>query len=250
MAGDTKYCPKCGAPHPLEVLFCTSCGAKFPERTVAQAVAPAASQSVSIPQIPQAARSDFITLSCPNCGGKLQITSDIERFACQYCGHEHLVRRDAGAVSLEPVMQMMGQINNSMGMVGTGVHQLSNTAGRQASEVAIMRLKEEIVAAKVKIETDGKNTSSIWWLVPGFAVAGLVVNFIFSIMPDVGYNMDFLITFVKWIFIVGTVAIFIAAISSSSYYKKDIAKQNDLIRQKEAELRTHYQVVSNSTMVR
>ncbi len=31
---------------------------------------------------------DFVTLSCPTCGGKLEITDNIERFACGYCGHE------------------------------------------------------------------------------------------------------------------------------------------------------------------
>lgn len=35
---------------------------------------------------------DFVTLSCPTCGGQLQITKDIERFACGHCGNEHIVR--------------------------------------------------------------------------------------------------------------------------------------------------------------
>ena len=36
---------------------------------------------------------DIIALSCPSCGGKLQITSDIDRFACMHCGTESLVKR-------------------------------------------------------------------------------------------------------------------------------------------------------------
>jgi len=44
---------------------------------------------------------DLITMSCPSCGGKLQITNDIERFACAFCGTEHIVRRQGDAVNLE-----------------------------------------------------------------------------------------------------------------------------------------------------
>jgi predicted RNA-binding Zn-ribbon protein involved in translation (DUF1610 family) len=31
---------------------------------------------------------DYITLTCPSCGGKLNITNDMQRFACSYCGKE------------------------------------------------------------------------------------------------------------------------------------------------------------------
>jgi ribosomal protein S27E len=47
---------------------------------------------------------DFITLSCPSCGHKLQITDDIDRFACAECGNEHIVIRSGGVVALKPVM--------------------------------------------------------------------------------------------------------------------------------------------------
>ncbi len=252
MAGNQKYCPSCGTPNPAEVFFCFSCGKKFPILESQQPVInPAAVNSPvqpisGMPPIPQPAQSDFITLSCPNCGGRLQITSDLNRFACQYCGHEHIVRRDGGIISLEPVMQMMGQINTNLNTVGAGVYRLSGNAERQASEAAILRLKEEIAAANKKIVEDRKNTSSMWWLVPGFAGAGLLINFIFSFMPDVGYNLGILFGFIKWTFIIGTGLIFIAAISTSSFYKKDIAKQIESIRQKEIELNQHYQVVSNN----
>src|SRR5258706_205176 len=43
--------------------------------------------------------SDFVTLTCPSCGGRLEITKDVERFACAHCGNEHVVRR-AGALGL------------------------------------------------------------------------------------------------------------------------------------------------------
>ena len=74
--------------------------------------------------------SDFVTLTCPACGGKLQITNDIERFACAHCGAEHVVRRGGGLVSLAPVV---AEIKH----VGAGVD-------RTASELAIQRLTNEI----------------------------------------------------------------------------------------------------------
>ena len=49
--------------------------------------------------------ADFVTLTCPSCGGKLQLTPDLNRFACAYCGHEHVVRRGVVVVSLSPVVE-------------------------------------------------------------------------------------------------------------------------------------------------
>ena len=51
--------------------------------------------------------SDFITLSCPTCNGKLKITDDIDRFACVHCGNEHVVKRGGGVVSLKPVVEQL-----------------------------------------------------------------------------------------------------------------------------------------------
>ncbi|MCX6070889.1 MAG: hypothetical protein NTU91_08540 [Chloroflexi bacterium] len=75
---------------------------------------------------------DFVTLTCPTCGGKLQITPDVERFACAHCGNEHLVRRGAGIISLAPVVESMDGLRRA--------------TDRTASELAIRRLKEEIAA--------------------------------------------------------------------------------------------------------
>lgn len=74
--------------------------------------------------------ADFVTLSCPSCGGKLEITNDVERFACSHCGREHVVKRSGGVVSLSPVVDALNK-------VGVGVD-------KTAAELAIVRLKEEI----------------------------------------------------------------------------------------------------------
>lgn len=33
-AENKKYCPKCGAPSPIDAAFCSQCGVKFPEKTL------------------------------------------------------------------------------------------------------------------------------------------------------------------------------------------------------------------------
>jgi hypothetical protein len=73
---------------------------------------------------------DFVTLSCPSCGGKLQITADIERFACAFCGNEHIVKRGGGIITLSPVVEGLKNVQ-------TGVD-------KTASELAIQRLTREI----------------------------------------------------------------------------------------------------------
>jgi hypothetical protein len=74
--------------------------------------------------------SDFVTLTCPSCGGKLQITNDIDRFACGHCGNEHVVKRSGGIVALAPVVEGLAKVQ-------VGVD-------KTASELAIARLEREI----------------------------------------------------------------------------------------------------------
>jgi DNA-directed RNA polymerase subunit RPC12/RpoP len=74
--------------------------------------------------------ADFVTLSCPSCGGKLQITQDVERFACGYCGQEYIVKRSGGIVSLSPILDALNKVE-------VGVD-------KTASELAIVRVKNEI----------------------------------------------------------------------------------------------------------
>lgn len=101
--------------------------------------------------------SEFITLSCPSCNGKLQITEDIERFACAHCGNEHMVKRSGGIVSLKPVFEAITK----------GV---DNTA----SELAIVRLDKEIDELSEKITTlQSQIDASLGYLVGGIIIIGI-----------------------------------------------------------------------------
>ena len=44
---------------------------------------------------------DIVTLTCPTCGGKLEVGKNTSVLKCEHCGNEHLVRREDGAVTLE-----------------------------------------------------------------------------------------------------------------------------------------------------
>lgn len=74
--------------------------------------------------------AEYFTLSCPSCGGKLQLTKDIERFACEHCGNEHIVRRAGGVVTLTAMDDKLQHIRSGV--------------DRTSSELAIQRLEREI----------------------------------------------------------------------------------------------------------
>lgn len=74
--------------------------------------------------------AEIIKLACPSCGAKLELTEDVERFACSHCGNEHIVVRRGGIVSLKPVLEALEQVE-----AGTD---------RAASELAMARLEKEI----------------------------------------------------------------------------------------------------------
>lgn len=82
--------------------------------------------------------ADFVTLSCPSCGHKLQITEDIDRFVCAACGNEHIVTRSDGVIVLRAAEDIKG--------VKIGVD-------KTASELAIVRLSKEITDLEGQIKS-------------------------------------------------------------------------------------------------
>lgn len=71
-----------------------------------------------------------IAMNCPNCGAHLDVTSDLETFACAYCGSTIKVTRHGGTVSLVRIEQAIGGIKTS--------------TERIAAELALKRLKHEL----------------------------------------------------------------------------------------------------------
>jgi hypothetical protein len=72
--------------------------------------------------------NEFITLTCNSCGGKLQITPEINNFACMYCGTEYQVKREGGIVALTPIVEE--------------IRKVSVSTDKTASELAIEKGKD------------------------------------------------------------------------------------------------------------
>lgn len=117
MPVNTIYCTACGTSNPAGARFCMQCGQPLQ------------------PELSPAA--ELVSLSCPSCGGKLEITPQLERFACPYCGNEQIVRRSEGTVSLTPVVEGLKRVETKFDQVLSG-------SDRMAAEQTIQRLKAEI----------------------------------------------------------------------------------------------------------
>jgi DNA-directed RNA polymerase subunit RPC12/RpoP len=122
---------------------------------------------------------DFITLACPSCGARLEITNDLDRFACSHCGQEHIVQRKGGIISLSPVIGAINQVQKGV--------------DRTAAELALQRLPKEIDVLqaernKITFENTNPYKAVVWpWisLVCGaiFLIIGLLIIFISIITP-------------------------------------------------------------------
>jgi hypothetical protein len=80
-----------------------------------------------------------IAMGCPNCGAGLEITSDLETFACAYCGSTIKVTRHGGTVSLNQLEQAINGIKTS--------------TDRIAAELALERLGGELCEVTSEIIT-------------------------------------------------------------------------------------------------
>lgn len=172
------YCSSCGASNTAGARFCFKCGAPI--------------QAAESP-VPASRPSDFISLSCPNCGGKLEITPDMERFSCKYCGNEQLVRRTGGLVSLAPVVEGLKRVETKFDQVLIG-------SDRAAAEQTILRLKGEISQAEKEIAAwnDIIRAQSYSFAMPiTFIIFGIGV-ILFSRRPFLGSFSAFLGSFNFW----------------------------------------------------
>ena len=72
----------------------------------------------------------FVSLKCANCGAKLDVYPDMERFACGYCGTELIAQRRGGTVALRAVTEAIKQVQ-----IGTD---------KTAAELALLRHEKEL----------------------------------------------------------------------------------------------------------
>lgn len=131
MADEKIFCPSCGTANLIKANFCNQCGSKLPFIQKSE---------------PKEIKSDFITMQCPNCGGKLQVNPDSQYLICQFCGLEHLVRQNDGAVSLAPVVESFKKVAGKFDQVLSG-------SDRLAAEQTITRLKSEMPGFEIRVNT-------------------------------------------------------------------------------------------------
>ncbi len=83
--------------------------------------------------------ADLISLLCPSCGGKLQVSPKASTMTCQHCGNEHLVRHEAGAITLEAYARCPQCGRNDKSEKVTAV------IASQSQEISGMEHKNEVV---------------------------------------------------------------------------------------------------------
>lgn len=76
----------------------------------------------------------LLKLSCASCSAPLEISEDLERFACGYCGTQQIVKRAGGAVWLKKIE--------------TAVRDVQKGTDRTAAELALVRLERELEEAQ------------------------------------------------------------------------------------------------------
>jgi len=95
----------------------------------------------------------MIKLTCHSCGGKLEITDDIERFACGHCGTEWLVNRSGGIVSLKAVEKQLGDIKKH-------TSQTADSTQYIALDAKIKDLEKEIASVHNTMCSLGQSSSN------------------------------------------------------------------------------------------
>lgn len=170
--------------------------------------------------------ADFVSLTCPNCGGKLEITPDLKRFACAYCGAEHIVKRGGGIVALAPVAEAIGKVQ-------VGVD-------RTTSELAIKRLKDEIAALEIsKGDFTTPSVALVWGGMWSFAIFALLV---LGWMILTGFDWTMF-----WLFLIFCgLAIWLdrSYTGRQRDYQRRIAPIQEQINQRLTEIKRHKQIVS------
>lgn len=162
---------------------------------------------------------DVITLTCPNCGGKLQVSKDLERFACGYCGNEHVVKRSGGLVSLAPVVDSLVKIE-------AGVD-------KTASELAIRRLREDVSNLNKKLDSiNERYTSKVIYGIIIAIVGGLAA---FSIFFDSGFGV---LAFGIMCLIIGG-----SMINNGMKRTSEERKLEQTLKERKAELKHHQNIV-------
>lgn len=150
-----------------------------------------------------------IMLKCPSCGAALEVTPDLERFACGYCGIEQIVQRKGGTVALRLITEAIARVQ-------TGTD-------RTAAELAIKRTSDEIELLNRKLSN--LNFSRV---VPALSVPLIPFGLIFGHMSKVAFGWPHAEAFGVIVAITGGMMACLAVwFTGSEGFKKDVREMEE-----------------------
>jgi hypothetical protein len=99
----------------------------------------------------------MIKLTCHSCGGKLEITPDIERFACGHCGNEWIVNRTGGIVSLKAVEEHLSKVQEHTKETAEHTKETAEHSKIIADDIKLKKINERINALTFEANRIDKN---------------------------------------------------------------------------------------------
>jgi DNA-directed RNA polymerase subunit RPC12/RpoP len=173
--------------------------------------------------------ADFVTLTCPTCGAKLEVTADIDRFACANCGNEHLIKRAGGIIALTPLVESLRGVEKAR--------------DRHTSELAITRLQGEI-AEETKALGELKDVQAdlsgcLAVVISGVAI-GILCRVLASIYLDVRGTLLNILAFAPVLLLVGYIIVSLR--DDKRKHRQYLQAREDLTRriaERQAELDRH-----------
>jgi len=155
------------------------------------------------------------------------VSTSIDRFACAYCGSEHIVRRGDGIIFLQPVVEELKKVQSGV--------------DKTASELAIKRLLNELTALQ-----DKRNEEVGGWYGSNYSWGGL-----FIFMPAIATFFCFLTnlqSITPIILLISTIVVAFIVLMYLNKKKKEEEirwkKYDRLISAKRKELLYHQDIVS------
>lgn len=106
--------------------------------------------------------SDFISLVCPSCGGKLEVSPNATSLKCQHCGTEHMVKHEAsGGVMLEAYARCpkCGRNDKSEKITAVIASQTQELSGVEEKEKVIVNPQGQYQVVKRSVPFTRKQVS-------------------------------------------------------------------------------------------
>jgi predicted RNA-binding Zn-ribbon protein involved in translation (DUF1610 family) len=209
MPSNPVFCSQCGHANLTEAAFCAECGSKLFKGDGNDTPVGTTGGVVNI------SGQDFVPLTCPSCGGKLEVGPDIHRLTCLNCGTTHDVLRDNPIPVLRPIIAQINRVGEQLEVetqVRAGTAQVSaQTYGAVSAQAAVIQqahtqekitqqilmIQQSIDEKKHEIEELGnpKTDNKIGWsMFLVFFVLGVIGEIAFGQTRDLQGHGGFVFT--------------------------------------------------------